>query len=167
MAQTHKDKAKTKTPSPTTTTTGTTELTPIPSLQDKDHETQYLSTLLSNDSTSSSSTTTATKKRNRPLNKTTVRNMLTWSHYKFFTRLQHKLGPTRLLECTEEFTTKTCGNCGKLHQTIGASKVFKCPNEPKCNYIADRDHNAARNIMLKVLTELQFCPPEPCLNMSP
>jgi hypothetical protein len=166
MAQNQKDKPKTPsstTITTTTTTTTTTDLTSIPSLQEKEHEIQYLSTLLPNDSTSSSSTI-VTKKRNRPLNKTTVRNMLTWSHYKFFTRLQNKLGQSRLLECTEEYTTKTCGNCGKLHNNIGSSKVFKCPN---CEYEADRDHNAARNIMLKVFTELQFCPPEPCLNMSP
>jgi transposase len=144
MAQTHKGKS--------TTATSKTDDTIIPSLQDKEHETQYLSTLLPNDSLTT--TPAATKKRNRPLNKTTVRNMITWSHYQFFTRLQHKLGSSRLLECTEEYTTKTCGNCGELHRNIGSNKIFKCPHCEQ--YESDRDHNAARNIMLKVFTQLQF-----------
>ena len=40
-------------------------------------------------------------------------------------------------------------NCGKLNETLGSSKVFKCS---QCHYSADRDIQAARNILLSFLT---------------
>ena len=47
---------------------------------------------------------------------------------------------------TEEYTTKTCTNCGHLHKNVGGKKMLKCPN---CNLKFDRDISASRNIFLK------------------
>ena len=64
-------------------------------------------------------------------------------------------------------TSKTCGKCGNLHANLGSNKCFKCP---KCEMKMDRDINAARNIMLKYLSEenltptlLGDCPKQPFL----
>ena len=86
------------------------------------------------------------KKRN--IGKPTARNMMTLAHYKFKELLKHKCNVynKKLIICTEEHTTKTCGNCGRLNPTIGSKKVFKCDC---CDYISDRDINAARNIFIK------------------
>ncbi len=47
----------------------------------------------------------------------------------------------------EHYTSKTCGNCGNLTD-CGSSKEYNCS---RCAYVADRDVNAARNILLKGL----------------
>lgn len=84
----------------------------------------------------------------------TARAMLTWSHYAFRQRLlatarEHPW--CRVLLTTEEYTTATCGRCGNLNLRVGSAKVFRCP---RCGFVADRDANAARNILLKLLTSL-------------
>jgi transposase len=61
----------------------------------------------------------------------------------------------QVIECYEDYTSKTCGQCGVLNQKLGGHKVFNCPEEG-CDYIADRDISAARNILLRYLT--RFCP---------
>jgi putative transposase len=88
-------------------------------------------------------------KRQRKLNSKTAGNMLTWSHYRFKTRLMNKAREypnCRLIICGEEYTSQTCSECGYLHRKIGGSKKFKCPG---CNQESDRDFNAANNILLK------------------
>ena len=74
---------------------------------------------------------------------------------------------TKLVIVTEEYTSKTCGKCGNLHANLGSNKCFKCP---RCEMKMDRDINAARNIMLKYLSEenltptlLGDCPKQPFL----
>jgi len=87
------------------------------------------------------------------LHKKTNRQMLSWSHYAFRRLLKDKANQfpnCRVVEVTEEYTSKTCGNCGHCHK-IGSSETFSCP---KCNMVADRDVNGARNILLKTLNEL-------------
>jgi len=82
------------------------------------------------------------------LRKETRKQMLGWSHYAFRKRLiakAHATG-TKVLVASEHYTSKTCGNCGSIHEKLGSNKVFKCP---KCNFIADRDVNGARNILLR------------------
>jgi transposase len=56
---------------------------------------------------------------------------------------------SNLIVQEEQFTTKTCGNCGCINENVGSNKIFKCD---KCNLIADRDFHAARNILIKFLT---------------
>ena len=52
-----------------------------------------------------------------------------------------------VMEVTEEYTTKTCGRCYRLHSDIGGAKTFICPHG--CGYRADRDIHAARQILIK------------------
>ena len=49
---------------------------------------------------------------------------------------------TKVTEGTEFLTTKTCSNCGRQNE-LGPNKVHKC----KCGMDADRDENAAKNIL--------------------
>lgn len=91
----------------------------------------------------------------RRIRSKTARAMVTWSHYKFQQRLLSKAREypnCRVYIVTEEYTSKTCGSCGHLHQKLGGNKKFKCPNA-RCKTICDRDVNGARNILLKFLTD--------------
>lgn len=91
-------------------------------------------------------------KGKRKIHTKTARNMLTWSHYSFRELLKTKaeLYPwVKVVECDEPYTSKTCGCCGEINSKLGGSKTFHCK---KCNYVADRDINGARNIMLRYLS---------------
>lgn len=88
-------------------------------------------------------------KKKRVISPDTAYNMLTLSHYKFQKLLDHKMKirQGKLHVCTEGYTTKTCGHCGRLNHDVGSKSVFKCPHEG-CGYVGDRDMNAARNIFI-------------------
>jgi transposase len=75
--------------------------------------------------------------------------MILWKHCKFVELLKHKSTEfvnCQVLEVTEEYTSKTCSNCGYIHQELGASEIYKCP---QCHKKMDRDFNGARGIYLK------------------
>lgn len=81
-----------------------------------------------------------------------VRKILLLSHYKFRELLKAKaqtFSGCTLIICDEQYTSKTCGNCGNLHASLGKSKVYSCC---KCGKVFDRDINAARNILIRFLT---------------
>ena len=85
----------------------------------------------------------------KKLNSKVVRKMLTLSHYLFRQRLISKSEEYK--NCTieivdESYTSKTCGKCGKLNNSLGSNKTFKCPS---CKVVMDRDSNGARNILIK------------------
>ena len=84
----------------------------------------------------------------RKIRKQTVREMLHWSHYAFRQKLKCKGEEysTHIHEVGEEYTTKGCGECGRIDENIGGKKIFKCKY---CTYIADRDRGSARTIILK------------------
>lgn len=91
----------------------------------------------------------------RRIRSKTARNMLTLSHYKFaqhLTQMGNKKG-NLVVRCNESYTSKTCPECGHIHNNLGGSKVFHCPN---CGYKAPRDFNGARNIMLRALLATAF-----------
>ena len=95
-----------------------------------------------------------TRRAKRKINSTTARGMYTWAHYRFRQTLIHKaeLYPScTVIVCDERYTSMTCGACGRLHETLGSKKTFWCPH-PDCDYVADRDISAARNILLRYLT---------------
>ncbi|WP_366558076.1 transposase [Okeania sp. SIO3B5] len=46
------------------------------------------------------------------------------------------------------FTSQNCSNCGQIVKKSLSVRTHKCPH---CGYIADRDHNAAKNILAKGL----------------
>ena len=88
----------------------------------------------------------------RRIRSKTARQMLTWSHYRFQQRLVNKTREccsTQVIVCDEAYTSKTCGQCGKLHEKLGGNKTFHCPH---CGVTMDRDVNGARNILLRYLT---------------
>jgi len=55
----------------------------------------------------------------------------------------------QVIICDEHYTSKTCGSCGELRHKFGKNKAFLCPQG---HYEADREFNAARNILLGDLT---------------
>ena len=94
------------------------------------------------------------KRFHRRISRKTVRQMVTWAHYRFRQRLLYKqqfFPGCKVIICDEAYTSKTCGKCGFIHAKLGGAKEFKCPN-PLCNYHGDRDIHAARNILLRYLT---------------
>lgn len=91
-------------------------------------------------------------KAKRKLNSKTARSLLTWSHYRFKQRLFSKAREYKnvhIIICNESYTSKTCSECGTIHNKLGGSKTFKCP---ECKQISDRDINASRNILLRYFT---------------
>ena len=94
-------------------------------------------------------------KKDRKLTRQTVKNMLTFSHFRFRERLIMKSKITKdfkVITLSEEYTSKTCGACGFINNKLGSKKVLKCCS---CHVEIDRDLNGARNIMIKYLTELK------------
>ena len=92
------------------------------------------------------------KRGQRNIRSKTARSMLKWAHCRFRETLKAKVtlySRCVLYICEEPYTSKTCGSCGHIHQKLGSNKAFVCP---KCAYKADRDINAARNILLRFLT---------------
>ena len=86
-----------------------------------------------------------------PLNKIVKRRLNMLSFYKFSERLQQTgtFYPGVVIKRgSEAYTSKQCGGCGILNESLGASEVFDCKN---CGLKADRDMHAARNILLRHL----------------
>ncbi len=90
-------------------------------------------------------TSDMTKKQSR-ISSSVSRSMLTWSHYSFRMLLADKMQRSggRLIECSEEWSSKTCSACGVLNRKLTSQKKFTCG----CGHTLDRDVNAARNIYL-------------------
>ncbi len=89
------------------------------------------------------------------IGKKNKRKLYVWSHYSFRKRLIEK---ARFHNCkihlvTEEYTSKTCGKCGKLNEKLGSKKEFECGG---CGVKIDRDYSGARNILIKTLAEASF-----------
>lgn len=89
------------------------------------------------------------------------RKMLALGHYTFLQRLKDKCRERNvgLMIVGEECTTKTCSHCGS-QATVGTSEVYTCPS---CEYTADRDINAARNILLKHMRVVSVKPSALCM----
>ncbi len=92
------------------------------------------------------------RRGHRRLNSKTARALCTWSHYRFRQSLISRAQSynTVVVETTEEFTSKTCGQCGTINSKLGGKKTFACE---KCNFRSDRDFNGARNILIRHLTK--------------
>ena len=91
----------------------------------------------------------------RKIKSKTARNMLIWSHYKFAQNLEQMADRNGVLvvRCNESYTSRTCPNCGHIHDRLRGSKIFRCP---ECGFTVDRDANGARNIMLRALQATAF-----------
>ena len=94
------------------------------------------------------------RKGQRRIGTKTARAMATWWHYRFKQRLLNKAREypwCKVLVVDEQYTSKTCGKCGHIHQLLRGSEVFKCPIVG-CKFEADRDVNGARNIFIRFAT---------------
>jgi len=83
------------------------------------------------------------------LSSKTARSMYNLSFYEFKLKLRHKCKEynVRLLEKSEHYTSKTCTKCGNIKYDLKLSdRLYECK---KCNFVGNRDHAAARNILLK------------------
>lgn len=91
----------------------------------------------------------------------TSRAMLGWAHYRFKMKLKAKAEEysCKVVDCTEEYTSKTCGNCGEIN-SIGGKEVWTCKH---CGCAHDRDINGARNILFKQMFLALRDPSTPCL----
>lgn len=91
-------------------------------------------------------------KARRKIRSKTARAMLTWAHYRFKQTIKHQANVrnVNVIDVTEEYTSKTCTHCGHVHQKLGGSKVFTCP---ECGCSIPRDYNGAFGILLKALRD--------------
>jgi hypothetical protein len=85
--------------------------------------------------------------------KSTKRNMNALSHYKFSQRLISKAEEVCSdVSISDEYrTTMTCGKCLIKNYKVGLSRIFYCTSKT-CRYETGRDINAARNNVLKYLS---------------
>ena len=60
----------------------------------------------------------------------------------------------RVLECTEEYTSKTCTRCGVIKRNLGGSEIYSCEH---CDLLTLRDINGARNILIKYIERHLSC----------
>jgi putative transposase len=76
--------------------------------------------------------------------------LLSLQHFTFRQRLldKSKISKCDVIVCTEEYTSKTCGNCGNIKNNLGNKEIYNCD---KCGISIDRDINGARNILIKQL----------------
>ena len=68
-------------------------------------------------------------KNKRKIQSRTACAMLTWSHFRFQMFLLHKIREykyCKVIECTEEYTSKTCEHCEQINDKLGGSKTFQC-----------------------------------------
>lgn len=87
-------------------------------------------------------------KKYRKISKRSVRSMLSLSHFAFKNMLIN-MGKSRgckITICSEAYTSKTCGNCGFINNSLGSNRTYECPI---CDIVIDRDYNGARNIYLR------------------
>lgn len=76
--------------------------------------------------------------------------------YVFRERLAYKCNSMgKLLKIiNESYTSKICSNCGNMKTEPNETKIYNCE---KCHIIIDRDHNAAKNmLMLGIIKRSEF-----------
>lgn len=85
--------------------------------------------------------------KQKKLTRMTKRLLYMYSFHSFMLKLKFKCKNTntKLYIVGEEYTSKTCTQCGKINN-VGSSERYKCEN---CNLVIDRDVNGSRNIMIK------------------
>ena len=92
-----------------------------------------------------------TIKSNRKLRSFAVRQMLTWTHYRFEQFLKHKANEYNktVLDVSEAYTSKTVSWTGEIINNLGDKKVV-VGND---GFRLDRDLNGARGIFIKSVVE--------------
>jgi hypothetical protein len=85
----------------------------------------------------------------RCINKAVSRDLMCLSHYKFKQRLMSAVRyhpGVRVIDCSEEWTSRTCSQCARIHPTLGGNRWFQCPH-PACRHREGRDAQAARSVL--------------------
>ena len=92
-----------------------------------------------------------TIKSNRKLRSKSVRQMLTWAHYRFEQFLKHKAAEYNkvVLDVSEAYTSKTVSWTGEILNNLGGKKVVTGGD----GFRLDRDLNRARGILIKSVVE--------------
>jgi putative transposase len=99
------------------------------------------------------------------MNKVVKNKIKVWRHCSLINRLQNKSReyPTvHLINPTEEYTSKTCSQCGWIDLHLGRKREYHCS---KCDSVFDRDVNGSFNILLKYLTGISNDHPKEVLNL--
>lgn len=83
----------------------------------------------------------------QPINRRVKFVLNSLSHYKFRQHLSQKCDEygCKLHVVTEEYTSKTCTNCGEQSSKYSSTRIKECV----CGHKMDRDINGARNIFIK------------------
>jgi putative transposase len=69
-----------------------------------------------------------------------------WSQFVNILCLKAEEAGCRVYKVAPHLTSQICSNCGKVVEKSLSVRTHVCPS---CGYVADRDHNAARNILAK------------------
>ena len=85
--------------------------------------------------------------KQKKLNRMTKRLLYMFSFHSFVEKLRFKCKntDTQLYIVGEEYTSKTCTQCGKINN-VGSLEIYQCK---ECDMVVDRDVNGSRNIMIK------------------
>ena len=100
--------------------------------------------------------TTSIVKKSLHLHSSTKRLTYALSHFLFKERLKSKAEEysCKVFIVDESYTSKTCGGCGEILDTLGSSKEFKC-DKHMCLYRMHRDIHGARNIYIKNASKIK------------
>jgi putative transposase len=85
--------------------------------------------------------------KQKKLTRMTKRLLYMFSFHSFMLKLKFKCKntSTKLYIVGEEYTSKTCTQCGNINN-VGSSERYKYES---CDLVIDRDVNGSRNIMIK------------------
>ena len=94
-------------------------------------------------------TSMMSRRKDRKIRSKTVRNMLSFAHYRFKEFLKHKAEETRkiVVDVCEAYTSKTVSWTGEVVNIGGSKTIFSKMD----GQIMDRDINGARGIFLRAL----------------
>jgi putative transposase len=92
----------------------------------------------------------------KKLNKKSKTLLSRYRHCEFLDKLSSK--GQNVFEVNESYTSKTCSNCGNLHESLLNKDIYNCDC---CKIKIGRDINASRNIMLRYFSNRAFVR-EPC-----
>jgi len=69
-----------------------------------------------------------------------------WSSFINMLDFKAESAGVRVYKVPPHFTSQLCSGCGEVVEKSLSARTHVCPS---CGYVADRDHNAARNILAK------------------
>jgi putative transposase len=69
-----------------------------------------------------------------------------WSQFVNILCLKAESAGCRVYKVAPHFTSQLCSNCGEVVEKYLSVRTHTCPS---CGYVADRDHNAAKNILAR------------------